>query len=103
MEEILYLMKRVKEEANDAHDYAQEAIEAKTVFPDLASTYYKLSAEELGHMEALHKCVVSMIEEHRDKEGAVPADTMVLYKYLHKEAMEIAEKAGVLRELYKAM
>lgn len=54
-------------------------------------------------MNALHKDVVRLMEDYRREKGDVPEGMMVLYKYLHGEAMEEVERVSVLREMYKKM
>lgn len=52
-------------------------------------------------MTARHKDVVRLIENYRKEKGEVPEPMMILYKYLHGEAMEEAEKVGILQAMYK--
>ena len=56
----------------DAEKYASLAVEYKTTDPELAELFYKLSGEEMNHMNVLHKAVVTKIGDHRRKKGAPP-------------------------------
>ena len=55
----------------------------------------------MNHMNALHKNVIRLIDAHRREKGEPPADMMAVYEYLHKRAIEKAEKVGVLQGMYK--
>lgn len=103
MEDMKCLMHHLKGEVNDAKCYVKDALAIKGTNPETADLYYRLSGEELTHMSALHKDAVRMIEEYRREKGEPPEPMMVLYKYLHEQAMDEMESVGVLREMYKKM
>ncbi len=101
MKEIKMLMEHIEDELEDAHTYAELAMEYKHDDPELADLFYRLSGEEMNHMNALHKAVVSRIEEYRKQKGEPPAEMMAIYNYLHQREIEKAEKVGVLQNMYK--
>lgn len=101
MKEIKMLMEHIEDELEDAHTYAELAMEYKHDDPELADLFYRLSGEEMNHMNALHKAVVSNIEDYRKKKGDPPAEMMAIYNYLHQREIEKAEKVGVLQNIYK--
>lgn len=101
MKEIKLLMEHIEDELRDAHTYAELALEYRTTDPETAELFYKLSGEEMNHMNALHKNVVRLIDAHRRERGEPPADMMAVYEYLHKRDIERAEEVGVLQALYK--
>lgn len=103
MEDIKCLMRHLKDEVKDAKCYIKDALAVKATNPETADLYYRLSGEELTHMNALHKDVVRLMEDYRREKGDVPESMMVLYQYLHGEAMEEVERVSVLREMYKKM
>ena len=76
MKEIKLLMEHIEDELEDAHTYAELAVEYKHEDPELADLFYRLSGEEMNHMNALHKAVVSHIEEYRKQKGEPPAAMM---------------------------
>ncbi len=101
MKELKMLMEHVEDELKDARTYAALAVEYKTTDPELAELFYKLSGEEMNHMNALHKAVVTKIDDHRRKKGEPPEAMMAVYEYLHKRDIEKAEEVGVLQAMYK--
>lgn len=101
MKKIKLLMEHIEDELCDAHTYAELALEYRTTDPETAELFYKLSGEEMNHMNALHKNVVRLIEAHRREKGEPPADMMAVYEYLHKRAIEKAERVSVLQGMYK--
>ena len=86
MEDWERLMHHIKEEVADAKRYIKDALEIKATDPETADTYYRLSGEELNHMNSLHKEVVRIIENCRREKGETPASMLILYRYLHGEA-----------------
>lgn len=101
MKEIKMLMEHVEDELKDAHTYAALAVEYKPTDPEIADLFYRLSGEEMNHMNALHKAVVAHIEDYRKKKGEPPESMMAVYEYLHKRDIDKAEKVGVLQAMYK--
>lgn len=101
MKIIAELQKQIEEEIDDATKYAQKAVEYKSLYPETAELYFKLSGEEQNHMNALHKEVVRLIENYRREKGEPPAHMMAIYNHLHQREIEKAEKVGVLQAMYK--
>lgn len=101
MTEIKMLMEHIEEELNDACTYAELALEYKATDPELSSLFFKLSNEEITHMEALHRAVVLRIDNYRREKGEPPAAMMAVYEYLHKRDIAKAEKVATLQNLYK--
>lgn len=101
MKEIKLLMEHIEDEIKDAKCYAELALEYRDSDPETAEMFYKLSGEEVNHMNALHKNVVRLIDAHRREKGEPPADMLAVYEYLHKRAIDKAEAVGVLQGMYK--
>lgn len=101
MKEMKLLMEHIEDELNDACTYAELALEYKSTDPELSSLFYKLSGEEVTHMEALHRAVVLRIDAYKREKGSPPADMLAVYEYLHKRDIQKAEKVAVLQNLYK--
>lgn len=101
MKEVKILMEHIEDEIQDAHTYAQLALEYREKEPEMADLFYRLSQEEMGHMAMLHKEAVSVIEKYRREKGQPPEDMMAVYEYLHKRQMCEAEKVGIVQGMYK--
>lgn len=101
MTEIKLLMEHIEDELEDACTYAKLALEYKATDPEMAQLFYKLSGEEMTHMDALHKSVVSHIDAYKKLKGEAPEGMKALYDYLHKRYIEQAEKVTNLQGMYK--
>lgn len=95
------LHEHIEEELEDACTYIKLALEYKESDPEAAQMFYKLSTEEMGHMEALHKNVVSHMEAYKRAKGEPPEGMKALYEFLHRKEIEKAEKIGNLQYLYR--
>ena len=100
MEIIKVLVENIDDELEDAEKYATLACNYKEKDKILADTFYKLSLEEMGHMNALHDQVVRIINDFK-KQNAVPESMQTLYDYLHSRQIEWASKIKHKQELYK--
>ena len=101
MKIIKCLSEKIEEELEDAESYIELAIKWKDEQPDAADLFYQLSTEEMGHMEKLHKEVVMLIEDYRQKHGEPPKDMMTLYDYLHEKHIAKATRIKVTQGMYK--
>lgn len=101
MTEIKLLMEHIEEELDDACTYAELALEYKATDPEMAQVFYKLSQEEMTHMELLHNSVVKHIDTYKREHGEAPTDMKAIYEYLHKRDIERAEKVMNLQGMYK--
>lgn len=101
MKTIELLCEHIDEELADAREYAELALEYKGGEPELAQTFYKLSSEEMNHMERLHDCVTFQIEKQRQAGTPIPSEMRALYAFLHKRHIVCAEKVKILQEMFK--
>lgn len=101
MKIIELLSEHIEDELNDACTYAKLALEYKETDPETAQLFYKLSGEEMGHMDALHKSAVSHIEAYKRERGEPPEGMKALYDFVHKREIEKAEKVATLQAMYK--
>lgn len=95
------LSEHIDDELEDACTYAKLALEYKDTEPELAQLFYKLSGDEMGHMEALHKNVVSHIEAYKKLKGEAPESMKFLYDFVHKREIARAGEVKRLHGLYK--
>lgn len=101
MKIIEKLSDMIEEEIADAGKYAECALHYKEEDPSLAEMFYKLSTEEMAHMNILHTKVVSIIEDYRKKNGDPPEVMMKLYEILHKKHIASAAAVKGMQSLYK--
>lgn len=101
MKMIELLTVHVDEELVDACNYAKLALEYKESDMEVANLFYKLSQEEMAHMDALHNRVVACIEKYRQINGEAPAGMKAIYDFIHKKQIEKAEKVTNLQSLYR--
>ena len=91
----------ISDELGDAGKYAKLALEFKDQYRSLADTYFTLSNEEMRHQQLLHNEVVKLIDEYRRTKGEPPAAMLAVYDYLHKQAIDKAEKVRRYQAMYK--
>ena len=92
---------KIDEELHDACEYAKMALEYKDQYRSLSDTFFVLSTEEMRHQSMLHNEVVKLIEEYRRTNGEPPEKMLAVYDYLHKKAIEKAERVLRYQEMYR--
>lgn len=100
MKLIEKLSDQISEELHDAEKYIKCALTYRADRPELARTYYQLSEQELGHMEALHRQVVQLIEEYRRNNGEPPAEMQARYDWMHEKHIEHAADIRILQAAF---
>ena len=103
MQIIKELYGYIEEEIRDARKYAERALALKEQNQDLAEMFIRLSDEEMGHMDRLHKAVTQLIADYRKDKGDPPEGMQALYDYLHQRQIEQAAEVRRLREMYRGM
>lgn len=98
---IAKLSDMIEEELSDAEKYIRCAIDMKDEYPELAATFHKLSVEEMGHVDMLHKQVVVLIDAYRKEHGNPPDKMQGIYDYLHKKHIDKANEIKVMQSLFK--
>ena len=91
MEIIKKIASNIDEELGDAQKYIDCAYKEKDKYPTLADLYFKLSIEEMKHVDMLHDEVVRIISEYK-KTNEVPIAMQAIYDYIHEREMEWASK-----------
>lgn len=101
MKIIEVLSEHIEDELHDAQTYAKLALEYKETEPELSQLFYKLSGEEMTHMDALHKRVVMCMEHYRQTHGEPPEGMRALYEFVHKRELAQAGEVKRLHSLYR--
>ena len=68
--------------------------------PWLADTFYKLSNEELTHMQTLHNSVVKIINDYKAQGEEVPPSMQAVYDYLHEKFIDETKEVKILQQMY---
>lgn len=100
MKIIKALIEKIDDELADAEKYIDCAYKVRDEYPDLSTIYFRLSKEEMGHMQTLHDQVVRFIDAYQ-KEHETPSDMKVLYDYLHERQVEWAMEIEFKQKNYK--
>ena len=103
MEKIKKMAKQIHSELEDAEKYAECALKYKGTDDGLATLYFRLSGDEMGHMELLYSEVVEEIKEYKKDHGEAPAAMQAVWDYEHAKMMEEAAEVKALHALYKEM
>ena len=101
MKIIEKLSKMIEEELHDAEKYARCANRWKTENQDLAQLFFRLSNEEMEHMNLLHNMVVQIIQEYRRTQGDPPERMLAVYDYLHEKQMKHATKVKAIQAMFR--
>lgn len=91
MEIIKQLSEQIDDELNDAHKYIKKALKVKDNYPQVADAYFRLSNEEMSHVNMLHDVVVAIINEVRQTQEVPPA-MQAVYDYLHQRQIDKAAR-----------
>ena len=101
MKKIEMLVDMIDEELSGAENYIRKALDYKEKKPDLAEMFYRLSADEMTHVDTLHSHVKDIITDYKRKNGEPPAVMEALYEYLHKRHITKAAKITNMQNMYK--
>ena len=101
MKLIQELSENIDEEISDAIKYAKMALEYEEDYPALAEAVYKLSEEEMKHMNILHGQVTAIIDAYRKKNGEPPEAMKMLYDIMHRRQITHAAEAKAYQSMYK--
>ena len=98
---IKKLTEMISEEIRDAGKYVDCALNHRMDNPTLADTFFKLSQEEMNHMNMLHDQVTRIIETYRKEHGEPPKEMMAVYNYLHEKNIDEAAQVKAKQMLYR--
>lgn len=99
MEIIRQLSEQIEDELEDAHKYVKKALKQKANYPQVADVYFRLSQEEMSHVNMLHDAVTRIIMEY-SQDHEVPPGMQAVYDYLHNKQIDKAAKIKAKQEEY---
>lgn len=67
----------------------------------MATLFYKLSGEEMQHMNALHNSVMNHIDTYKRTHGEAPEAMRAVYDHLHKRHIDRAERVEIMQAMFK--
>ena len=100
MKVIAEIVKDIREEMEGAEHYAKKATQYKEQDSRLADTFATMATQELGHVDALHKQVVRLIEEQKEAGHEVPPGMRSVWDWEHENMVEHVAKIKMLMEIY---
>ena len=101
MKIISKLSDLIDEELSDADKYISLALNTREDLPNLSATFYKLSTEEINHVNMLHEQVVFLISEYCRSHGEPPEKMQAIYDYIHDKHISKANEIKIAQALYK--
>ena len=101
MKMIAELVEDIREELNDAEEYAKKAIQYKQEFPRVAENYANTASQELSHMENFHTQAVKLIQDQRATGAEVPAGMQAVWDWEHSHMMDHVARIKTLLSLYQ--
>lgn len=101
MKIIKKLSDYIHEEIHDAGKYAEAAVLYKEDYPEAATLFYRLSTEELNHMQLLHNLVAQIIADYRKTKGDPPADMLAIYNYVHEKLIDEEKEVKIMQQMYQ--
>lgn len=90
----------IEEEIAGAEEYAKCALKYKADMPELASAFSRMSHDEIGHVNLLHKNVVKIIDDYRRENGEPPEAMLAVYNFLHERQIENMAKVKTIQNMY---
>lgn len=98
---IKELSDKIQDELHDANKYINAAYEHMDDQPQVADAYFKLSQEEMSHVNFLHEQVIRIINEYKATHDAIPAGMQAFYDMLHEQQIKKANKIKQKQEQYR--
>lgn len=88
MKIIKYLAEQIREELEDAENYAKQAHKVKEEDRELSNTLAELSRQELAHSDALHLQAERLIKKTRENGIVPPAAMTAVWDWEHERLIE---------------
>lgn len=87
MKIVCKMIEHIKDELDDAAEYAEKYLENKKSAPETASMYKTMSSDELKHATMLKDIYTAKFEDMR-KSFAIPVDDEDAWVHCHKRYAE---------------
>lgn len=92
MKDIEYFAERIREELEDAKQYAENALLWKDKRRETSKVLAELSREELEHAEALHHQALALINEAKASGATATPEMKAIWDWEHKHLIKCKEK-----------
>lgn len=96
MKEIKLLSKHIREELQDAENYAKLALRYKDDDRSLSQAFEKLAGQELDHADILHAQASRLIKDKRENGTEPPASMLAVWNWEHENMIECVAKIKIL-------
>lgn len=90
------------EEIEDAEKYVRCALMHKEDMPELAEALFRISNDEMTHMNILHEQAERIISDYRKKNGDPPEAMMAVYNYLHEKQIDQATVVKSMQSMFRS-
>lgn len=102
MKEIKWIAERIREELEDAEQYAKTALKYKDTNKDLAQACADIAKQELTHSEILHTQAVRLIKAQMAAGVTAPVAMQAVWDWEHEKMIEHTAKIRNLLDMHKA-
>lgn len=96
MKDIKLLSKHIREELQDAENYAKLALRYKDDDRSLSQAFEKLANQELDHAEILHAQATRLIKDKKESGTEPPASMLAVWNWEHENMIECVAKIKLL-------
>lgn len=93
---LKYLKDHILEEIEGSTDYLEKAIELKSMKPNVAAKFYRMSEMELEHAN----CMTKMVGEFKMDNGSSDSEEKELYRSIIDAYSNGMAKIEALKKLY---
>lgn len=101
MRSIKKVAEEIREELEDAKNYAEKAVKLRDKDMTSASVYAELSRQELGHADKLHEMAVRLINEQRAAGVAPPVAMQAVWDWEHENMINKTVRIKMLLDTVK--
>lgn len=96
MKDIKILSKHIREELQDAENYAKLALHYKDDDRSLSQAFEKLAGQELDHADILHAQATRLIKDKKETGIEPPVSMLSVWNWEHENMIECVAKIKLL-------